>query len=132
MMDNSLQKSIEHYRRIIEHAQQLESLLTQGDARQLQNYTEQLHALQAEAGLHDREFLQEMSRNVEHWQAHPLFQQRRQLIEQILEMNNLLLPRIRGMMSVTAAELVQLKEGRVAVSGYHQAPVRKKSIRGIG
>ena len=133
MLDNCLQKSIEQYRKIVEHAQQLEQLLVKADADQLQVYIARLNELQAEAGLHDRQLLEDFALDSARWQAHPLFQQRMQLLEQIVEMNDLLLPKIRGMMSVSAAELVQLKDGRTAVSGYHPDAGRpKKSIRGVG
>lgn len=133
MVDVDLTASIQRYRTIIEHAQQLEQLLTTGDPEQLLAYTARLQALQTEAGLYDRELLEEMAADFTRWQDHPLFQQRLQLSNQIVEMNNLLLPRVRGMMAVTAAELTQLKEGRIAVSGYHPELARgEKSIRGIG
>ncbi|NOY13701.1 MAG: hypothetical protein GXP51_08500 [Deltaproteobacteria bacterium] len=133
MMVSSLQQSIKQYRKIVEHAQQLDQLLAKGDPEQLQDYTARLQTLQTEAGLNDQQLLTGIARDSVRWQAHPLFHQRMQLLEQIVEMNKLLLPRVRGMMSVTAAELTQLREGRVAVSGYHQAPNRgKKSIRGVG
>lgn len=131
-MDARLQKSIEQYRRIIEHAQQLDPLLAKGDPGQLQDYVARLQALQDEAGLSDRELLAEIAQDSARWQVHPLFRQRTQLLEQIVEMNDLLLPRVRGMMSVTAAELAQLKDGRVAVSGYHPAALRTKGSLGVG
>jgi len=128
-----LEKSINRYRQIVEHAQQLELLLTKGDPEKLKQYTARLQQLQEEAGLHDKSLLEEIGRDSARWQAHPLFRERMQLLEQIVEMNDLLLPRIRGMMSVTAAELAQLKDGRTAVSGYHPDAGRpKKSIRGVG
>lgn len=133
MISDYLQKSMQQYREIIEHADQLDSLLSKGNPEKLLEYTADLKALQHEAEMYDHELLQEMGQETTAWQAHPLFMERMQLLEQIVEMNNLLLPRARGMMSVTAAELTQLKEGRTAVSGYHQRPVRlKKSVRGIG
>ena len=128
-----LEKSLDRYRQILEHVRQLESLLGKGDPEQLRLYTIRLQQLQQEAGLHDQDLLTEMSHDSARWQTHPLFQERVQLLEQIVEMNDLLLPRIRGMMSVTAAELAQLKDGRAAVSGYHPGAGRpKKSIRGVG
>jgi len=133
MNDLLLQKSIAQYREVLEHTQELEALLATGDPELLQRYTARLNELQQEAGLHDQQLLAEIARDRAHWQAHPLFQQRVQLLEQIVEMNNLLLPRIHGMMAVTGSELAQLKEGRTALSGYHPNAGRpKKSIRGVG
>ena len=132
-MTERLQESIAKYRQIVDHAQQLERLLAEGNPELLQEYTARMNELQGEAGLHDRDLLAEMALDSTRWQAHPLFQQRMQLLEQIVDMNNLLLPRIHGMMSVAAAELSQLKDGRVAVSGYHPDAGRpNKSIRGVG
>lgn len=133
MVDVHLKTSIQHYRLIIEHARQLEQLLQKGEPEQLRSYTAKLHSLQEEAGLHDRELLAVIARDSARWQVHPLFQERQELLRQIVEMNHLLLPRIHGMMSVTAAELAQIKDGRVAVSGYHSTPARPPlSTRGIG
>lgn len=132
-MNAQLQKSIAQYRQIVAHVQQLEQLLANGDPESLTEYTAELQSLQAEAGLHDHELLAEIAQDSLRWQAHPLFQQRVQLLEQIVEMNDLLLPRIRGMMAVTGAELGQLKGGRTAFAGYHQGLARnKKSVRGVG
>ena len=132
MIDVALKESIQQYRQVIEHAQQLEQLLALGNPEKLREYTAQLQLLQDEAGLNDRELLAEIAQDSARWQAHPLFRQRTQLLEQIVEMNDLLLPRVRGMMSVTAAELAQLKDGRVAVSGYHPAALRTKGSLGVG
>ena len=133
MVDVYLKTSVQQYRAILDHADQLEGLLGKGDPEKLSEYTARLNELQEEAGLNDRELLAEIARDSTGRQTHPLFRERMQLLEQIVEMNHLLLPRVRGMMAVTTAELTQLKEGRAAVSGYHQVPARsKKSIRGVG
>ncbi len=132
-MVDLLNKSIARYRAVLEHAEQLEALLSKGDPQQLKAYTIRLGELQHEAGLNDHELHAEVAQDFVNWQAHPLFQQRMQLLEQIVEMNDLLLPRIRGMMSVTAAELGQLRGGKAAVAGYHRLPAReKKPVRGVG
>ena len=133
MYDVYLKTSIQQYRMILNHAKQLDALLTKGEPELLTNYIARLNELQGEAGLNDQPMLVEMARDSASWQAHPLFQERMQLLEQIVEMNHLLLPRARGMMAVTVAELTQLKDGRVAVSGYHQRPTRNKNYtRGVG
>lgn len=132
-METCIKKSIEQYSRIIDHAGQLDQLLQKSDPDELKGYTLRLQQLQDEASLHDRIFHELFSRNSADWQDHPLFQERTRLLKQIVELNHLLLPRIRGMMAVTAHELTQIKGGRVAVAGYHQ-PVAKRhhSIRRVG
>lgn len=132
-METCLQKSIEQYRQIIDHAGQLDHLLLKSDPDELQSYTARLQELQDEAGLNDRIFLEVFPHTSTYWQDHPLFLERTRLLEKIVELNHLLLPRIRGMMAVTAHELSQIKGGRVAVAGYHQAPARSNQyVRGVG
>ena len=132
-METCLRKSIEQYRQIIDHAQQLDQLLKKSDPDELRLYTTRLHELQDAANLHDRFFLELFSQNSVVWKDHPLFLERTQLLEKIVELNHLLLPRIHGMMAVTAHELTQIKGGRVAVNGYHQSASRKnRPIRGVG
>ena len=132
-METCLKKSIEQYRRIIAHAGQLDGLLLKSDPDELQSYTARLQELQDEAGLNDRIFLEVFPHNSTYWQGHPLFLERTRLLEKIVELNHLLLPRIRGMMAVTANELTQIKGGRVAVAGYHQVPVQQNQfVRGVG
>ena len=132
-METCLQKSIEQYRQIIAHAGQLDHLLLKSDPDELQSYTARLQELQDEAGLNDRVFLEVFPHTSTYWEDHPLFLERTRLLEKIVELNHLLLPRIRGMMAVTAHELSQIKGGRVAVAGYHQAPARSNQyVRGVG
>ncbi len=132
-METCLKKSIEQYRQIIAHAGQLDHLLLKSDPDELQSYTARLQELQDEAGLNDRIFLEVFPHNSTYWQNHPLFLERSRLLEKIVELNYLLLPRIRGMMAVTANELKQIKGGRVAVAGYHQTPAKQNQfIRGVG
>ncbi|MDA3807196.1 MAG: hypothetical protein PF440_04700 [Thiomicrorhabdus sp.] len=132
-METCLKKSIEQYRQIIAHAAQLDHLLQKSDPAELHSYTVRLQELQDEAGLNDRIFLEVFPHTSTYWQSHPLFLERTRLLEKIVELNHLHLPRIRGMMAVTANELSQLKSGRVAVAGYHQAPAQRKQFaRSVG
>ena len=131
-MTDRLQKSISQYREIVEHAQKLEGLLRNNEPELIVEYTTRLNQLQAEAGLNDQVLLEDVGHDSTRWQSHPLFLERTQLLEQIMQMNDLLLPRIHGMMSVTASEIAQLKDGRVAVSGYHPAKPKTKGSLGVG
>lgn len=133
MPEEMLQKSVEQYQRLLDHARQLEQLLSKNNPTQVQQHAERLNELQLAATEHDKQLLAQIEPDLQRWQSHPLFQERQQLLEQIINLNNLILPRIRGMMSVTAAELAQLKSGRTAFSGYHPGAGRpKKSTRGVG
>lgn len=132
-MEACLKKSIEQYGRIIDHAGQLDHLLEKSDPDELRAYTLRLQELQDEASLHDRVFHELFPHHSTDWKEHPLFMERSRLLEKIVELNHLLLPRIRGMMAMTAHELTQIKNGRTAMTGYQQTePRRSRSVRGIG
>ncbi len=132
-MEQCLHTSIKQYRVIIAHARHLESLLQKADPAALQAYTERLQQLQDEASENDEQVFELYSKDSEYWKQHPLFVERNELLEQIVELNHLLLPRIRGIMAVVASELAQIKSGRTAVSGYHR-PVTHLPVaaRGVG
>ncbi len=132
-MENCLKRSVEQYRKIVEHAEQLGVLLKQADPEILLGYTERLRELQDEAQQHDQAFVRVFSQHASELINHPLFIEREQLFEKIVKLNHLLLPRIRGMMAVTAHEISQIKGGRTAMAGYHQPPRKnRRSVRGIG
>ncbi len=132
-MEQCLKKSIEQYRGIIDHARRLEELLQEADPAALQAYTEKLQQLQDDAGLNDELVFDLYSSDADYWKQHPLFIERTQLLEQIVELNHLLLPRIRGIMAVVASELAQIKSGRTAVAGYHRpATSMPVAARGVG
>jgi len=132
-MEACLQKSIEQYRQIIAHAEHLEKMLQKSDPDELQRYTVKLQQMQDEAGLNDKIFMEKFSQNTTHWQKHPLFIERTHILEKIVKLNHLLLPKIRGIMAVTANELTQIRGGRVAVAGYHHSPVKENQyVRGVG
>jgi Zn-dependent oligopeptidase len=132
-MEQCLHTSIEQYRVIIAHARRLDTLLQDADSAALQTYTEQLQRLQDVAGVNDERVFELYAADSEYWKQHPLFIERNELLEQIVELNHLLLPRIRGIMAVIASELAQIKSGRVAVTGYHR-PVTHLPVaaRGVG
>ncbi len=132
-MEETLKQSIEQYRVIIAHARRLESLLQDVDSAALQTYTEQLQRLQDDAGVNDERVFELYAADSEYWKQHPLFIERNELLEQIVELNHLLLPRIRGIMAVIASELAQIKSGRTAVAGYHRPVTHLPvAVRGVG
>ncbi len=133
-MEDCLRKSVEQYRQIVEHAEKLEALLKKAEPELLRDYTLKLRQLQDEATAHDQEFFTVFSQHSEELKTHPLFVERTELLDKIVKLNQLILPRIRGMMAVTAHELSQIKGGRTAVAGYHQplSKSKSKAVRGIG
>lgn len=99
----------------------------------MQTYTEELQRLQDAAGVNDERVFELYAADSEYWKQHPLFIERNGLLEQIVELNHLLLPRIRGIMAVIASELAQIKSGRAAVAGYHRPAINfPAAARGVG
>jgi Zn-dependent oligopeptidase len=132
-MEHYLHTSIKQYRVIIDHARHLDVLLQDADPAALQAYTERLQQLQDQAGANDERVFELYAADSEYWKQHPLFIERNELLEQIVELNHLLLPKIRGIMAVIASELAHIKSGRSAVAGYHR-PVTNLPVaaRGVG
>jgi len=131
-METCLEKSVEQYRKIVAHAEQLDKLLKKADPEMLRQYTQQLRDLQEEACVYDKDVINLPAERAAAVKNLPLYQERTQLIERIVKLNHLLLPRIRGMMAVAAHEIAQIKGGRVAMAGYHQPTARHNRSRGIG
>lgn len=132
-MEEILEKSVVQYQRIIDHVQKLNAMLRQVEPDELQAYTEELQQLQDEASVNDQVLIEQFAGNVDVLSEHPLFDERKQLLEEIVAMNRLLLPKIRGIMAVVANELSQIKSGRQAVIGYHR-PLHsgRAPARGVG
>ena len=95
-------------------AQGLETLLA-GDPGQLQAYLGRFDAAQAQLQQTDSQLQGLLPAEL---RESPLLHERLALLQQLVELNARLLPKIHGIKALTAAELEQLKGGRVAVSGY--------------
>lgn len=135
LMESSLRRSVEQYSRIIAHAGRLEALLLHSDTDELKKYIVRMEELQEEARQHDETLNGQLAEDSHRWRDHPLYQKRISLLEKLVELNRLLLPRIHGMMAVTAHELSQIKGGRKALGGYRQSsqPTGSRARgRGVG
>ncbi len=119
-MEEMLERSVEQYQQIIDHIHQLNVLLKDAEPAELHAYTTRLQQLQDAASRNDQQLIAQVTDNAEQFSEHPLFDERAQLLEEIVTMNRMLLPKIRGIMAVVASELAQIKSGRQAVAGYHR------------
>ena len=109
-----LQRSLQQCRQLLTMAQGLEPLLA-GDPGQLQAYLGRFNAAQAQLQQTDSQLQGLLTAEL---RESPLLYERLALLQQLVELNARLLPKIHGIKALTAAELEQLKGGRVAVSGY--------------
>jgi len=119
-LEGALQTSIEQYRAVLQHMNDVSDALS-ASATNLMNLVQKLRERQLAAQQGDEELLELLSQCDKSVVNHPLFLQRSELIEQILQLNRLLLPNIDGMMAVVSHELAQVRNGRVVLGGYKQA-----------
>lgn len=125
-----LKRSLEQYQDLLAMTLALEELLLRGDARQVQDYLGRLDQARSRQQQTDSELMGMLAADV---LQSPLFRQRIEIMGQINDLHQTLLPKVQGMQAVAGAELDQLKGGRAAVSGYH-ATARQPAggYRGIG
>lgn len=130
--ENLLITSVEQYRELLQYAENLLAMQEKGDFSKVDKHAMRLQQLQSEATRQDEELLPLLRLDLPTWEKHALYQKRLSCIKSITELNKLLLPKIQGVMAVTAAELNKLSGGRHAVAGYTGRAVKKRGILGIG
>ncbi len=131
-IEKHLEHSAEQYRDLLQHSEELLSLLGGGDFSRVQEHAARLQQLQLEACQHDELLLPRIQGDLSVWEEHKLYRLRSGFIQSILELNKLLLPKIRAMMAVTSAELEQMRDGRTALAGYASPAVDRRGLRGVG
>ncbi len=127
-----LESSVEQYRELCRHAETLADMLDKCEYSGVRDHAAQLQQLQAVACEWDERLLPLIERDLPAWERHPFYRMRLDFINAILERNALILPKIRGMMAVTSAELGQLRSGHTMLSGYAGARGDQRGLRGIG
>lgn len=131
-IESLLEKSAAQYAELEQLADSLLHLLECADFDQVREQAAVLQQKQAAASLVDDELLPLLNIDLPAWEGHLLYRQRLCSIQAILELNELLLPKIRGMMAVTSAELEQLRGGRTALVGYATQASVRRGLRGVG
>ncbi len=124
--------SVEQYRELQQHAERLIKILAGCDYSQVHEHRSRLQNLQTAASQQDETLLPLLECDLLAWEGHPLYRKRLRFITSILELNELLLPKIRGMMAVTSSEIEQLQNGRIAITGYALPKVDQRGLRGVG
>ncbi len=126
-LENSLLRSIEYYQAVLQQLRVLANSLLVSDAN-FEVLIEGFNECQSIAQQHDEKLLVLLHQSIPEIGDHPLYLQRTDLITQILKLNNLLLPKIDGIMALNAHELNDLKNGRAVLGGYKQGTVKHGRI----
>lgn len=124
--------SVEQYRELLQHAQKLSVILEERNPAQVSEYVSRQQQLQTAASRQDELLLPLLKADLTLWEQHRLYQMRYEFIRSILDLNKLLLPKIRGMMAVASAELGQLRGGRTFLAGYAPPTTDRRGLRGVG
>jgi len=132
LAENLLSISVEQYQELLEHAENLLYTLEKCDYEKIGAYSDKLKQLQAAATLQDQELVPLFEKNPAAWEQHKLYRKRLLCIKSILKLNKVLLPKIRGTMAVTSAELEKMKGGRTALAGYASLSTSIRASRGTG
>jgi len=120
-MDNRgrlLQESVDTYRAMYALFQKLSGSLEGTEIRFLGEYLLCLRELQKKVEDIDQQLHDEILDSRHEFIDTPLYKERVQLIETIMEHHRLLMPRLYSMKAVLAAEISQIQGGRVAMGGY--------------
>lgn len=118
-LEKSLLLSIEQYQVVLQRLQLISQSLTVNEST-LQDLVQKMSSQQMQAQQHDAELLEMIREAAPSISDHPLYLQRKALIEEVIELNHLLLPKINGMMALVSHELTGLKKGRTVLGGYKQ------------
>lgn len=118
-LEAGLRSSLVQYQGIADLLRSLSNLSNVSDDA-MKSLAYDLGAKQEQAQQHDAELIELLREVAPSISAHPLYLQRRALIEEVLKLNHLLLPKINGMMALVSHELTGLKNGRTVLGGYKQ------------
>lgn len=124
--------STEKYYELLQHGKNMWKVLDDCDYSKVREQTIKLQQLQAEAIKQDEILLPLLKAQLSEWQKNLHFQKRLNYVRSILELNELLSPKIKGAMAVTSAELDQLRSNRTALAGYNSHMVNTSGHRVTG
>lgn len=120
-LDNALQMSTEYYLAMLVILEQISASVSEDEGNvkflvgKLQDQQRQIEGVDAGLNAQLEAFLQAYPDELA---PHPLFEKRLKIISEVKQMNDLLLPKISGIMSLISHEIGELKGGRNAISGY--------------
>jgi len=125
-------KSTEQYGKLLRHAENLSEILNNCKYSRINEQGVKLLQLQDDANQVDRQLVPLLKAELNIWKKDRYYQKRINYITSILQLNELLLPKLLGIMAVTSAELKKMRCGHTALAGYTSQFSRKPGIRRIG
>ena len=120
-LDNIVQISTEHYASMLVFLKQISEVVAEDEdnikalVAELKDQQRRIEEIDACLNVQLEELLRAYPDALT---AHPLFEKRLKIISEVKQMNDLLLPKISGIMSLISHEIGELKGGRNAISGY--------------
>ncbi|MEA3468758.1 MAG: hypothetical protein U9R57_11145 [Thermodesulfobacteriota bacterium] len=124
--------SVKQYGELLQHAEALSKMLDDCDYSQVEQYLHSLRQLQATASRQDELLLSLLKADLAAWEENTRYQMRQNYIHSILKLNESLVPKIRGILAVTAVELKKIRGGRTALAGYAFKVPKQRKYRSIG
>jgi hypothetical protein len=117
--ETRLRTSIARYSEILKIMRRIALAVERSDPS-LERQVKLLHDLQGQARKDDLGLLDELQEGPPSLLSHPLVAERTELLRQVLELNAVLVPKIKGAMTILAHEIGTFKDGRVMMTGYRQ------------
>lgn len=120
-LDNALQISTEQYAAMLVLLEQISAAVAEDEGNikilmgRLKDQQRQIEEIDADLNTQLEAFLRTYPDALT---PYPLFEKRLKVISEVKQMNDLLLPKISGIMSLISHEIGELKGGRNAISGY--------------
>lgn len=117
-LEHLLRESTERYRALLLLQVEVNDALKRARPDEVEDFAEHLDSLQRQAEMVDHNLLPLLEKAGAGVATHPLFQQRKVLLEECAQQIGLLLSSAEAGKAVAAAELLQVREGRTAMAGY--------------
>lgn len=117
-LEHLLHESVDRYRALLNLQLEVNGELAKARPDEIEELAEHLESLQRQAEKVDCTLLPLMQQVGAEIATHPLFQERKVLLEECARQIGLLLPAAEAGKAMAAAELQQIREGRTAMAGY--------------
>ncbi|WP_163339284.1 hypothetical protein [Desulfopila sp. IMCC35008] len=132
-----LEKSVRAYQNMLEHVQNFKESVEKIalSTEEYERYNKKLIELQNQAEEIDKEFKAHFQNKTDTLIADThLLQKKMEMMQEILEINNYLLPRLASLIDITKEEMVSLKKSVTQIGGYHSGtkPQSGRVIRNKG
>ena len=125
--EGRIRTSISQYTEILKTMRRIALAVEKSDSS-LQREVQLLHDLQEQARRDDLGLLDELQNGSPSLLQHPLVIERTELLQQVLDLNTSLVPKIKGAMTILGHELGTFKDGRVMMTGYKQGKRKQGRI----